>query len=126
MKYEKGTLDSVVALRNTAASAASVAQKAQAEGALSTGLAKIFALSENYPDLKANGNFQQLQQRISQLESQLADRREFYNESVNSFNIRIQSFPDVFVANFMGLTAHEMFQAAAADREDVPVNISVP
>src|SRR5579872_6550272 len=126
MKYEKGTLDSVVALRNTAAQAASVADKAQAEGALSAGLAKIFALSENYPELKANASFQQLQSRITDLESQLADRREFYNDTVNNYNIRIQSFPDMLVAGFMALTPHDMFQAAAGDREDVPVNISVP
>ncbi len=126
MKYEKGALDGVVALRNTAASAATVAQKAQAEGALSAGLAKIFALSENYPDLKANASFQQLQKRISDLESQVADRREFYNDTVNNYNIRIQSFPDAFVASFMGLTAHEMFQVEGSDRADVAVTIAVP
>ena len=126
MKYEKGTLDSVVALRNTAASAASVGSKAQAESALSAGVAKIFALSENYPDLKSNDSFQQLEKRISELESSIADRREFYNDTVNNYNIRIQSFPDSFVANFMKLSAHEMFQVAEADRTDTPININVP
>ncbi len=126
MKYEKGALEGVIALRNSAANAAGVGDKAEKEAQLSAGLQKLFALSENYPDLKAQASFQQLQQRITGLESQLADRREFYNDSVNNYNIRIQSFPDVFVAGFMGLAAHEMFQVSAAEREDVPVKINVP
>jgi len=126
MGYEKGTLTQVIAMRNSAQSAQGVAAKAAAEGQLSGALAKLFALAENYPQLKAEGSFQQLQSRISGLENQIADRREFYNESVNNFNIRIASIPDVFVANFMSLKEQEMFKVSDEDRRDVDINIAVP
>jgi LemA protein len=86
MQFERGTLEKVIALRQQAVSATSLESRAKAEGELSFGLTKLFALSENYPDLKSQNNFQQLQSRISGLESQIADRREFYNDSVNILN----------------------------------------
>ena len=76
-------------------------------------------MAENDPDLKANNNFMQLQKRITELESQIADRREFYNDSVNSFNIRIQQMPDTFVASFMSVQPRPMFKVEEADRADV-------
>ena len=82
---------------------------------------KSFAVAENYPDLKANNNFLQLQSRITQLESQIADRREFYNDSVNTYNIRIQQVPDAFVAGFLAMKPRPMFKAEAADKADVPL-----
>jgi LemA protein len=126
MTYEKGALTKIVDLRSAAQGAAGVAQRAEAEGQLSAGLRQLFALAENYPQLKAQSSFQQLQGRISDLESQLADRREFYNESVNNYNIRIQSLPDSFVASFMSLAPREMFKVAEADRQDVEINIQQP
>ncbi len=126
MQFEKGTLTKVVELRNTAQNAQGVAQRAAAEGALSAGLGQLFAVAERYPELKAQSSFQQLQGRITDLENQLADRREFYNESVNAYNIRIQSFPDSLVAGFMSLAPHEMFQVAPEDKKDVDVDIKVP
>ncbi|MBI4369533.1 MAG: LemA family protein [Elusimicrobia bacterium] len=126
MKYEKETLAKIIELRNSAVGAGSVAAKATAEGELTATLHKLFALSENYPDLKAQSSFQQLQGRITDLENQIADRREFYNESVNNFNIRIQSFPDTIVAGMMGLAAQEMFKVSEQDRQDVDININVP
>lgn len=126
MKYEKETLAQIIALRNSAVGAGGVADKAAKEGALSAGLQKLFALSENYPDLKAQTSFQHFQARISDLENQIADRREFYNDSVNNYNIRIQSFPDLIVAGFMSLTPQVMFSVNAQDREDVAVKINVP
>jgi len=66
----------------------------------------------------------QLQQRITELESQIADRREFYNDSVNTFNIRIQQMPDTFVASFMNLKPRPMFQVEDADKADVPMRFS--
>ncbi len=126
MGYEKGTLTKVIEMRNTAQGAQGVAAKAQAEGQLSGALTKLFALAENYPQLKAEGSFQQLQTRISGLESQIADRREFYNDSVNNYNIRIASIPDVFVAKFMSLNPQEMFKVSDEERRDVDINIAVP
>jgi len=126
MKYEKDTLTKIVQLRESAAGATGVARRAEAEGQLSAGLRQLFAVAENYPELKSQASFQQLQGRISDLESQLADRREFYNESVNNYNIRIQSLPDSFVAAFMHLLPHEMFKVAEADRQDVDINIQQP
>ena len=103
MKFEKDTLAKIVELRGAAQGATGVARRAEAEGQLGAGLRRLFAVAENYPELKSQASFQQLQGRISDLESQLADRREFYNESVNNYNIRIQSLPDSFVASFMNL-----------------------
>ena len=126
MKFEKDTLTKIVELRSAAQGAAGVAQRAEAEGQLSAGLRRLFAVAENYPELKSQASFQQLQGRISDLESQLADRREFYNESVNNYNIRIQSLPDSFVASSMNLQPHEMFQVAEADRQDAEISIQQP
>src|SRR5579859_738511 len=90
MKYEGETLQRVTQARNAYSQAAT--------------LGRLIATAENYPDLKANSNFMHLQSRITELESEIADRREFYNDSVNTFNIRIQQIPDTFVARFMNLT----------------------
>ncbi|MFA6028356.1 MAG: LemA family protein [Elusimicrobiota bacterium] len=126
MKFEKDTLTKITALRSTAQGATGVAQRAEAEGQLTAGLRQLFAVAENYPDLKSQASFQQLQGRISDLESQLADRREFYNETVNNYNIRIQSLPDSFVASFMNLQPQEMFKVSEADRQDVAIDIAQP
>ena len=84
----------------------------------------LFALSENYPELKSNENFIQFQNRISSIEDDIADRREFYNDSVNNFNIRIESAPDVIVANYMGLKEQEMFEVPESKKEDVQIDFS--
>ncbi|MEK7747359.1 MAG: LemA family protein [Elusimicrobiota bacterium] len=126
MKFEKDTLSRVIELRTQAQGATGVGERAGREAALSIGLQRLFAVAENYPDLKSQASFQQLQGRISELENQIADRREFYNESVNSYNIRIQSMPDLFVANFMGLAPQEMFKITEADRQDPPIDIKQP
>lgn len=126
MKYEKDTLTRVIELRSSAMSAGGVAEKARVEGELTKTLGKLFALAENYPDLKAQSQFQQLQSRISDLENQIADRREFYNESVNNYNIRIESLPDSFIAGFMGLSAQVMFKISEAETKDVEININIP
>ncbi len=126
MQYEKGALAKVIELRGAAQNAQGVEAKAQAEGELSAGLRQVFALAEHYPQLQAQSSFQQLQSRISDLENQLADRREFYNESVNTYNIRIQSFPDSVVAGKMGLAPREMFRIADEDKKDAELDIKVP
>jgi LemA protein len=104
--------------------AVSVDQKAQADQSMTSALRGFFAVAENYPQLKANDNFMRLQGRITELESQIADRREFYNDSVNTFNIRIQQMPDTFVASFMKLTPRPMFKVEEADKADVPMTFS--
>ncbi len=126
MQYEKKTLTEVIALRNSAAGAQTVTEKAEKEGQLTMALGRLFALSENYPDLKAQTGFQNLQQRITALENQIADRREFYNESVNTYNIRIESFPDGIIARQMNLQQQAMFKIADSDREDVDVKLNIP
>ncbi|MBI5787486.1 MAG: LemA family protein [Candidatus Schekmanbacteria bacterium] len=121
MKYEKQTLEQVIKARNMYQNAHTVGQKAQADGQLTNALTRLFAVAESYPDLKANQGFMQLQNRITALEESISDRREFYNESVNSFNIRIQQIPDVLIAGFLGFRSQEMFQVGEQDRQDVEV-----
>jgi LemA protein len=126
MKYERGTLEKLTAARTACIQAKGVGNAAQAENQLSGLLRTVFAVAENYPDLKANQNFSQLQQRISYLESQIADRREFYNDSVNLYNIRISQIPDMWVARNMNLMAKEMFKVAEEDKKDVEIKFNIP
>jgi LemA protein len=86
-------------------------------------LKTIFAVAENYPTLKANENFLKLQTRITALENELADRREFYNDSVNIYNIRIQSIPDLIIARMMKCTDEPLFKASEEDKAVVHVNM---
>src|SRR3989442_6931271 len=124
MEFERDTLTKITQARSQYSQAVTFDQKAQADQSMTSALRGFFAVAENYPDLKANSNFMQLQRRITELESQIADRREFYNDSVNTFNIRIQQMPDTFVASFMNLTPRPMFKVEEADRADVPMNFS--
>ncbi|HUE51712.1 MAG TPA: LemA family protein [Terriglobales bacterium] len=119
MDFERDTFQKVTQARSMYQQAVSVDQKAQADQSMTSALRGFFAVAENYPELKANNNFMQLQKRITELESQIADRREFYNDSVNTFNIRIQQMPDTFVASFMNLQPRPMFKVEEADRADV-------
>jgi len=119
MEYERDTLLKITQARSLYQQAGSVEQKAQADQSMSSALRGLFAVAENYPQLKANDNFMRLQGRITELESQIADRREFYNDSVNTFNIRIQQMPDTFVASFMSLSPRPMFKVEEDDKADV-------
>jgi LemA protein len=122
MEFERDTLQKIAQARSMYQQAVSVDQKAQADQSMASALRGFFAVAENYPQLKANDNFMRLQVRITELESQIADRREFYNDSVNTFNIRIQQMPDTFVASFMNLTPRPMFKVEEADKADVPMS----
>jgi LemA protein len=124
MQYEQKTFQLVVEARNAYSKATTLAEKAQADNMITGALKSLFAVSENYPDLKANANFMQLQNRISELEEKIADRREFFNDDVNTYNIRIQQLPDVFVANMMSLRHKELFKVSDEDRRDVEVKMS--
>ena len=124
MQYEQATLQKVIEARNAYSQSSSIGQKAQADNMITAALKSLFALSESYPDLKANNNFMQLQKRISELEERIADRREFYNDDVNTYNIRIQQLPDVFIAKMLNLQHHDLFKVTDEDRRDVEVKLS--
>ena len=125
-EFEKGILDRLMKAREKYFKASGVAKKSEASNEVTAALQGIFALAENYPDLKANKNFMQLQERISHLEETLADRREFYNDSVNNYNIRIKQIPDVLVAGMLNYQDEEMFKVSQKEREDVKINIKIP
>jgi LemA protein len=125
MEYERDTFQKVAQARSMYSQAVTVDQKAQADQSMTGAVRGLFAVAENYPELKANNSFMQLQSRITALENQIADRREFYNDSVNTFNVRIQQMPDAFVAAFMNLTPRQMFKADEADKADVPMSFAV-
>jgi LemA protein len=121
MRFEQETLERVMMARAAASQAReqhNVAGVGEAEGLLQLGLGRLFALSEAYPDLKANDNFSHLRQRISGLESAIADRREFYNESVNINNVRIEQFPDVIIARLLDFGPHPLFTIGSGERQD--------
>jgi LemA protein len=122
MQYEQETLEKVMQARASVASAqqqGDVGQLGQAEGALRLGLGNLFALAEAYPDLKADETFQHLQARITGLENAIADRREFYNESVNINNVRIEQFPDVIIARTFNFKAFTLLEFTAEETADV-------
>ena len=122
MQHEQQTLLAVTQARADSMNASSVGQKAVADFKIASALHGLFAVAENYPQLKANENFLKLQNRITELEERIADRREFFNDDVNTYNTRIGQIPDVFVASFMGLKRREMFMVSEQDRRQVEVN----
>ena len=122
MQHEQQTLLAVTQARAASMSAASIGQKAVAELQVATALRGLFAVAENYPQLRANENFLKLQNRISELEERIADRREFFNDDIATYNTRIGQIPDVFVASLMGLKRREMFKVSEEDRRQVEVN----
>ncbi len=124
MKHERAVLENVTRARSQLDSAGTGKEVMDANNAISQALRSLFAVVENYPDLKADQAFRQLQARVSELEDQIADRREFYNESVNMFNIRIEQFPDVFVAGIMRLEPREVWQIEPEHRQDVNIDFS--
>ena len=128
MQYEQDTLEKVIQARSAVMSARSsdvggldISALGQAETQLRMGLGNLFALAENYPELKANNSFQQLQSRISQLENSIADRREVYNESVNVNNVRIEQFPDVIVARMFGFKDFQLLEFSEEEKADVNI-----
>lgn len=122
--HESGTLEAVIAARNSAMAVPSddVAGKAQAENAITGALKSVFALSEAYPDLKANANFQQLQSELSSTEDRIAYARQYYNDIVRAYNTKIEAFPSVIVANMFKFTARQYFQAEGEARGNVTVD----
>jgi LemA protein len=107
--HERGTLEAVTQARNTAVAAQGPAQQAAAENMLSGALRQLFALSEAYPDLKANTNFQQLQAELTDIENKLAASRRFFNSAVQEYNTGIQRFPAALFAGMFGFGPREFF-----------------
>jgi LemA protein len=125
MKHEQETLEKVIQARSGvdhARQSQDIAGLAVAESALQNGLGGLFALSESYPDLKADQSFNALQSRVTGLENAIADRREFYNDSVNVNNVRVQQFPDLIVARLFGFNLLKLLTFTPADLTDVDVN----
>ncbi len=121
MGFESDALERVIQARGRVQSARSsgdIPSLGAAEGALRMGLASLFAVAEAYPDLKADNGFQHLRTRISTLENEIADRREFYNETVNQKNIQIEQFPDILIARLFGFKPATMLSFSAEETKD--------
>jgi LemA protein len=99
-----------------------VPDKANADNMMTGALKSVFAVAENYPQLKADTNFIQFQNRISEIETQIRDRREFYNDSVNIYNIRLEQLPYVFIGNMLHYTRKDLFKVEEASKKDVDVS----
>ncbi len=120
-KHEAGTLEAVVKARNAAASAPTMAERAQGENQLTGTLRSLFALAESYPDLKANQGFQQLQSELSSIEEDILNARKYYNGVVRDLNTQRESFPSNLVAGAMHLDKGTLFEIDAPQRENVKV-----
>ena len=120
-KHEEGTLTAVIEARNMAVSAGSVNEKIDANNQLTGALNKLFALSEAYPDLKANTNFMDLQNQLKEVEDKITYARQFYNDSVLMYNNKIEMFPSNLVASIFGFKMETFFEADEKERENVKV-----
>ena len=122
MKYERETLEAITKARNLAQQAASSgpAVRAKAETELSSALARLLAVVENYPDLKANQNFLALQEELTSTENKISFSRQYYNDSVLSYNNRTQMFPSNMVASMTGFKASEFFEVSIAGEREAP------
>ncbi|WP_430432098.1 LemA family protein [Oceanicaulis sp.] len=123
--HEKETLESVVKARQQAVDASSVKDLAAAENVLSGALRQLFALSESYPDLKANENFLSLQNELADLENKIAAARRFFNNAVSEYNTAREQFPAVVLANSFGFNEADFFEVAANERAAVNAGPSV-
>ena len=124
MQHERETLERVMQARSsvsTARKTANLRALGVAESQLHQGLASLFATSEAYPQLKADESFRNLESRITGLENAIADRREYYNEVVNSNNVRLEQFPDIFVARLFDFDSFDLLQYSEAEKTDVDV-----
>ena len=120
--HERQTLENVVKARQQCIAASGVANQAAAENALTGALRQLFAVAEAYPDLKANQNFAQLQEELTSTENKIGFARQHYNNTVENYNTRLQSFPTVLVAGIFGFQSEEFFELTdQAEREPVKV-----
>jgi len=119
--HEKELFENVANARSALLNAKGAAQSAAADNQLSGVLKTLFAVAENYPELKANENFKHLQEELSDAEDKIAYSRQFFNSNVMSYNVKIKQFPAVLVASSLGFKAYEFFEAAESDRQDIKV-----
>ena len=120
-KHEKSIFENVTKARSALMSAKSPDESAKANDMLSGALKNLFAVAENYPQLKANENFAQLQQELSDTEDKVAYSRQFYNSIVKDFNIKVKVFPNAIIASLFGFKEKSFFEVAEADRQAVKV-----
>jgi Uncharacterized conserved protein len=120
MQFEQDTLEKVIAARNTAVAARGVADAAEKENALTQTLSRLFALAENYPNLKANESVKALMEELSSTENKIGFARQFYNDIATRFNIAQQVFPDSFIAQAFKFQPVELFEIKAAAERAVP------
>ena len=126
MKYEQETLERVMKARTAVSSAmqrGDIGAVGSAESEMRIGLGNLFAVAENYPELKANESFLHLQSRITGLENSIADRREFYNETVNNNNVRIEQFPDVILAKQFNFKPAQLLEFEESEIRDVNMSM---
>ncbi|OYT41974.1 MAG: hypothetical protein B6U86_01405 [Candidatus Altiarchaeales archaeon ex4484_43] len=119
-KHEKTVFENVTKARAAAINASGVADQARAENMLSGALKSLFAVAENYPDLKASQNFMMLQEELSGTENKIAYARQFYNDSVMEYNIRIQQIPYNIIAKIFGFGKEELFEVEIAAEREAP------
>ena len=122
MKHEEGVLTKVTELRSSWANATTVEEKMELDNQLSGALKTIMAVSENYPELKANQNFSELQEELRNTENKISYSRQFYNDSVTMYNTKLQVFPTNIFANMFGFQAKELFRV---DSDDARKNVKV-
>jgi len=118
--HERGTLEAVVKARQQCIDASGVRSQAAAENMLTGALRQLFALAEAYPDLKANQNFSQLQEELASTENKISFARQYYNNTVENYNAKIQSFPAVLFAGMFGFTPEEFFELEDAAQREAP------
>jgi len=121
MKHEKSVLENITKARASIMNASSVEGKAKASSELTNTLKSLFAVAENYPQLKANENFLQLQEEITGTENKIAYARQHYNDMVMLFNTKIQKFPNNLIANTLGFKDEKSFEATDSERKNVTV-----
>ena len=119
-KHERKVLDDVTRSRSVGINASTVAEQGQAENVITQALGKLFAVAENYPDLKANTNFIDLQKQLSQVENDIQLARRYYNGSVRNNNIAVQSFPSNLVAGMFGFSESEFFELEDTEQRTAP------
>ncbi len=119
--FEKSTLENITKLRSSIGQ--SVSDTNKADNMMTQTLKSIFAVAENYPELKADKQYQQLSNAISKNEETLSDRREFYNATVNTYNIRLQQIPDVIIARMLGYQKQELLKIPENKKEDIEINL---
>jgi LemA protein len=120
MKHEEGLLSRISELRSQSIAARQVSDQSKAEGELSRSLGQLFAIAENYPDLKANQNFLQLQSQLSEMEEHIQMARRYYNGSVRNYNIQVESFPDMIIASSFKFRRKDYFELENSSDREVP------